>query len=133
MVKNPPAMQETWVRSLSQENPLEKGMATTAVFLPGESHGQRSLVGYSPWGCKESDTTEHTHIFIYLAAVLIEAYEIFIFVMVCRIFFLVVACEIFSCSMGTLSCGIWNLVHSLLGPLHWEHGVLATGPPGNSY
>ena len=30
------------------------------VFLPGESHGQRSLVGYSPWSCKESDTTEAT-------------------------------------------------------------------------
>ena len=30
------------------------------VFLPGESHGQRNLVGYSPWGCKESDTTEAT-------------------------------------------------------------------------
>ena len=33
-------------------------MATTPVFFPGESHGQRSLVGYSPWGCKESDRTE---------------------------------------------------------------------------
>ena len=35
----------------------------TPVFLPGESHGQRNLVGYRPWGCKESDTTErlHTH------------------------------------------------------------------------
>ena len=32
----------------------------TPVFLPGESHGQMSLVGYSPWGCKESDTTEVT-------------------------------------------------------------------------
>ena len=31
------------------------------VFLPGESHGQRSLAGYGPWGHKESDTTEHTH------------------------------------------------------------------------
>ena len=31
------------------------------VFLPGESHGQRSLAGYSPRGCKESDATEHTH------------------------------------------------------------------------
>ena len=43
---------------------LEKEMATTPVFLPGEFHGQRSLVGYSPWGHKESDTTEqltHTH------------------------------------------------------------------------
>ena len=33
----------------------------TPVSLPGESHGQRSLVGYSPWGCKESDTTERLH------------------------------------------------------------------------
>jgi len=37
MVNNPPAMQETWVRFLIQEDPLEKGMATTLVFLPGES------------------------------------------------------------------------------------------------
>ena len=35
-------------------------MATHSVFLPEESHGQRSLVGYSPWGCKELDMTEHT-------------------------------------------------------------------------
>ena len=45
------------VRSLRQEDPLEKGMATP-VFLPGEFHRQRSLVGYSLWTCKESDTTE---------------------------------------------------------------------------
>ena len=37
---------------------MEKGMATAPVFLPGESHGQRSLAGYSPWGCKELDKTE---------------------------------------------------------------------------
>ena len=43
MVKNPPAMQETRVQSLGQEDPLEKGMATNSrIFLPGESHGQRS-------------------------------------------------------------------------------------------
>ena len=48
MVKNLPAMQETQVRSLGQENPLEKGWQPTSVFLPGELHGQRSLVGYSP-------------------------------------------------------------------------------------
>ena len=58
MVKNLPAMQEMWVRSLGWEYPLEKGMATHSSFLPGKFHGQRSLVGYSPWGCKESDTTE---------------------------------------------------------------------------
>ena len=57
-VKNLPAMQETWIRSLSWEDPLEKGMTTHSVFLPGESHGQRSLAGYSPWGRKESDTME---------------------------------------------------------------------------
>ena len=58
MVKNLPAMQEMWVQSLGQEDPLEEEMATTPVFLPGKSHGQRSLAGYSPWGHKESDTTE---------------------------------------------------------------------------
>ena len=47
-----------WVQSLGQEAPLEEEMATTPVFLPGESQGQRSLVGYNPWGCKDSGTTE---------------------------------------------------------------------------
>ena len=58
MVKNPPAMRETWVQSLGREDPLEEGTATHSSFLPGESHGQRSLGDYSPWGHKESDTTE---------------------------------------------------------------------------
>ena len=44
MVKNLSAMQETWVQSLGQEDPLEKGMQTTPVFLPGEFHGERRLV-----------------------------------------------------------------------------------------
>ena len=43
---------------LGQEDPLEKGMATHFSILPGESQGQRSLAGYSPWGCKDSDMTE---------------------------------------------------------------------------
>ena len=47
MVKNLPAMQETWVWSLAWEDPLEEGMVTTPVCFPGESHGQRSPVGYS--------------------------------------------------------------------------------------
>ena len=38
---------------------------STPVFLPGKFHGLRSLVGYSPWGRKESDTTEHLHFTIY--------------------------------------------------------------------
>ena len=53
MVKNLPATQETRVRSLDWEVPLEKGMKSTPLFLPGEFHEQRSLVGYSPWGRKE--------------------------------------------------------------------------------
>ena len=55
MVKNLLGMWETQVRSLDWENPLEKGMATTPVFLPGKSHGQKSLMGYSPWGHKDLD------------------------------------------------------------------------------
>ena len=67
-------MQETQVPSLSSKDPQEKGMSThtnilawriswieewlsTPVFLPGEFHGQRSLVGYSPWGHEELDMT----------------------------------------------------------------------------
>ena len=53
MVKNPPAMQETWVQSLGQEAPLEEGMATHFSILAWRIPGQRSLVGYSPQGCKE--------------------------------------------------------------------------------
>ena len=44
--------------SFGRKDPLEKEMATQSIFLPGEVHGHRNLVGYNPWGCKESDTTE---------------------------------------------------------------------------
>ena len=58
-VKHLPAMQETWVQSLGWEDPLEKGMANhSSILQPGELHRQRSLAGYSPWGHKESGTTE---------------------------------------------------------------------------
>ena len=49
MVKNLPVMQNTWVQTLSQEDPLEKRIATYPVFLPGEFYEQRNLAGYSPW------------------------------------------------------------------------------------
>ena len=52
VVKNPPAMWETWVRSLGQEDPWRRKWQPTQVFLLGKSHGCRSLVGYSPWGCR---------------------------------------------------------------------------------
>ena len=68
MVKSLPVMQETWVRKI----PWRREWLPILVFLPGEFHGQRSLAGYSPWGCKVLDTTErltlslsytHTQIF----------------------------------------------------------------------
>ena len=49
---------KTWVRCLGGEDTLEEEMATSPVFSLGKPHGQRSLVGYSPKGHKELDTTE---------------------------------------------------------------------------
>ena len=64
--RNLPAMQEAQVQSLGQEDPLEKGMATHSSIFAWRIQGQRSLVGYSPCGHKESDTTEQlacTHVY----------------------------------------------------------------------
>ena len=55
MIKSLPAMWETWVLSLSCEDSLEKEMAAHSSILPWRVPGQRSLVSYSPWGCKELD------------------------------------------------------------------------------
>jgi len=70
VARNPPALQEPqWVGSHCRKHgfspwvrkiPWRRAWQPTPVFLPGESHGQRSLEDYSPWGCKESDTTEET-------------------------------------------------------------------------
>ena len=51
-------MQETRVQSLGRDDPLDT-VNPAPVFLPGKFHGQRSLAGYSPWGHRELDTTEH--------------------------------------------------------------------------
>ena len=60
MVKNPPAMQETWLSSLGWEDPLEEGMATHSSILGLENpHRQRCLVGYSPW-LQQLELTEAT-------------------------------------------------------------------------
>ena len=61
LMKKPPAMQETWVRSQVRKIPWRRKWQPTPVFLPGEFHGQRSLADYSPWVPKESDTTEQLH------------------------------------------------------------------------
>ena len=60
-LKRLPAMQETRVQFLGWEDPLQKEMQSTPALLPGKSHGWGSLIGYSPWGRKELDTTERLH------------------------------------------------------------------------
>ena len=61
MVKNLPAMQETQVQSLGGEDPLEEEMATHSSILAWEIPQTEELVGYSPWGRKESNMTERLH------------------------------------------------------------------------
>ena len=64
VVKNSPASveEETQVQSLGQEDPLEEGMATHFSILAGESHAQRSLVGYRPQGGKEQWLNTQAHV-----------------------------------------------------------------------
>ena len=59
-------MWETWVRSLGWEDPWRRKWQPTLVLLPGESHGGKSLVGYSPRGRKQLDTTELLHFTFFL-------------------------------------------------------------------
>ena len=65
MVMNLSAKQAAWVQSLDWEDPRRRAWQPTPVFLPGESHGQRSLVGCSPWGSQrvghDGTTNTHTH------------------------------------------------------------------------
>ena len=57
-VKNLPAMWETWIWSLGLEDHWRRAWKPASAFSPGKFHGQRSLVGYTLWGHKESDMTE---------------------------------------------------------------------------
>ena len=61
LVKNLPAVQEMRVWFPGSEDPLEKGMIIHSSVLAWRIHGHRSLVGYSPWGCKEVDMPGHTY------------------------------------------------------------------------
>ena len=58
MIKNLPAVQETWVQSLGQEDPLEKGMATHSSILAWRISWAEEPVGLRLWGHKESDMTD---------------------------------------------------------------------------
>ena len=76
LVKNPPANagdKDMRIRSLGQGEghaiPQKRAWQPTPVFLPGESFGQGRLLGYSPWGHKESDSTEVRHMYIHITAI----------------------------------------------------------------
>ena len=72
-VKNLPAMPDPQVWSLRWEDTLEKEIIPYPSILPGQFHGQRSLLGCSPCGCKESDMTEQlTHTWCFKSCVIIE-------------------------------------------------------------
>ena len=65
MVKNPPAIQETWIQSLGWEDPLEKKMATHSNILAWRIPQTEELDGLQSTGCKESDSTERSSSFPY--------------------------------------------------------------------
>ena len=64
--KESPAMQEPQFQSPGLEDPLEEGKATHSSILPGEPHGQRSLAGYSSWGCTDLAVNEVTYHMLWL-------------------------------------------------------------------
>ena len=133
--KNLPAMQEQQeiqVQYLGREDPLAKGIAPTLVFLPGDSHGQLSLAGQSI-GSQSRTWLKWFSICMQKNKQSIFK-KIFIYLLTWQHQVLVSACRIFSCCMLTLSCCMWNLVPwpGIECLLHWEFGVLATGPPGKS-
>ena len=66
MVKNLPAMQETQVLSLGQENPLEKGTTTHSSILAWRIPWTEESAGYSPWGHKEVDMTEKLRLSLFI-------------------------------------------------------------------
>ena len=78
MVKNLPAMQETQVRSLGREDPLEKEMMTHSSSLAWRIPWTEGLVGYNSWGCKESDMTDQLTLCYIFTSSWKSSYVIFI-------------------------------------------------------
>ena len=123
-----------WVRKL----PWRRKWQPTPVFLPGIPHGQRSLAGYSPWGCKESDVTKvtedtHTHKRIVLQPLSWGVHSSWILVG-CSLT-LVVTCPMHSCAAGLCVCVCvcmcwgWSVQRSRGG---WACLTLTSQQPGTS-
>ena len=134
MIKNLPTNArdtQTWVPCLGQEDPLEKEVAAHSVFLPGRCHGQRSLMGYSPWGHRESDMTQWVNISNAFPVPWLawSNYWSFFF------FKYIWLHQVSVVSWGIFHCGMWDLVPQpgiKPGPLPWELRVPATGSPRKS-
>ena len=114
MVKNLPAMQEGW--SLGQEIPWRRKWQLTPVFSPGESHGQRSLAGYSPWSRKESDTTSLSLFIMYR---IVQDHQEPIFISPPDVFWGSVHLD--WCWSGSFSSWMSRLLHTLLSLLSCPH------------
>ena len=158
MVKNLHVMQETQVQSLGQDDPPGEGKwQPTPIFLPGEFYGQRSLAGYIPWGCKESNMTEglslsHMYnficfwlcsVFTAVQAFLVVASEDYSLVAVHRL--LIAVASLVLRSLGAqasvvvvqglscfTACGISPNPGSNPSRLYPPSRLLTTGPPGRS-
>ena len=76
MVKNPPVRQDTWVWSLDQEDPLEKGMTTYSSILAWRTPWTEDLAGYSSWGHKQLDMTEEQTLSVSQVVIQIHTYLI---------------------------------------------------------
>ena len=120
MVKNLPAMQENWVWSLGQEDeiPWRREWLPTLVFLPGESHGLRRLVGYSPWDCRvRHDWVTNTFTWVYIIIYMSTYYTY-----ICRshtyIYYIYTYYQ-FSCSVVPKSLQLHGLQHTRL-PVHHQ-------------
>ena len=129
------------------KTPSRRKWQPTPGFLPGESHGQRSLAGYSPWGRKESDCA---HIYANtgkaqqteqkLPSSFLKILRLLNFLNIYFNFFgctrpqsQCVGLSVVACKLLTVSCGIQFPDQGMnLGPLHCKRRLLATGPPGKS-
>ena len=96
-------MQKRQVRSLGGEDHLEKGIATHSIFLQGKSHGQRSLVGYSPWGHNSNNKYRH----------LLHFTDIVVF------FYKLKVCDNLASSKSMASFFHWHLLTSYLCVTFW--------------
>ena len=119
LVKNLPAMRETWLWSLSWKDPLEKGKLPTPVFWLGKFKGL-----YSPWGQKESDTTEHFCLFLRFFFFFDVGHfkSLFEFVAILLLFYVLAFWPWGMCDLSSPTKDqTWP-------PLDWKAKVLTTGP-----